>query len=33
MAAVEQVTLRGQVVYADGKLLAQPGSGLVLFQS
>jgi dihydroorotase (multifunctional complex type) len=30
---IEQVTLRGRVVYADGKLLAQPGSGLVLFQS
>jgi dihydroorotase len=30
---IEQVTLRGKVVFADGKLLAQPGSGLVLFQS
>ncbi len=30
---VEQVTLRGQPVYADGKLMAQPGSGIVLFQS
>ena len=30
---VEQVTLRGEPVYADGKLLAQPGSGRVLFQA
>lgn len=29
---VEQVTLRGQVVYAHGELLAKPGSGQVLFQ-
>lgn len=29
---VERVTLRGQVVYKDGVLRAQPGSGQVLFQ-
>lgn len=28
---VEQVTLRGQSVYADGRLRAEPGSGRVLF--
>ncbi len=30
---VEQVTLRGEPVYVDGKLLAQPGSGSVLLQA
>ena len=29
---IEQVILRGEVVYAQGRLLAQPGSGRVLFQ-
>lgn len=29
---VERVTLRGAVVYADGAVLASPGSGQVLFQ-
>ncbi|MBX3000227.1 MAG: amidohydrolase family protein [Caldilineaceae bacterium] len=29
---VERVTLRGRVVYEDGFILAQPGSGQVLFQ-
>lgn len=29
---VERVTLRGRVVYEDGAVLAQPGSGQVLFQ-
>lgn len=29
---VERVVLRGQVVYAGGQVLAQPGSGQVLFQ-
>jgi carbamoyl-phosphate synthase/aspartate carbamoyltransferase/dihydroorotase len=29
---VERVTLRGRVVYEDGVILAQPGSGEVLFQ-
>jgi dihydroorotase len=30
---IEKVTLRGRLVFADAKLLAPPGSGLVLFQS
>ncbi len=29
---VEQVILRGQVVYQNGQVLAAPGSGRVLFQ-
>jgi dihydroorotase-like cyclic amidohydrolase len=28
---VEQVVLRGRVVYAQGQILAEPGSGRVLF--
>lgn len=30
---VERVTLRGDVVYQDGQIVAQPGSGRVLFQT